>query len=191
MVCTTSTVARLLAGLLWLAAGLGCGRAEIFLGSDRSDPRASHGGQPSAEAGVSDGGPPGHSGSGEPGGRPDAGTGSGNTGTPGSDAGLTSPPVSGCTAGFGDCDGSARNGCETDLSTSLAHCGACGATCSIVAFDVVGSTCAQGRCQPVCELAHVDCDGNPANGCEVNTLFDAQNCGACGVVCPCSGGACN
>jgi hypothetical protein len=30
-----------------------------------------------------------------------------------------------CNAGFGDCDGNAANGCETNLRTTPAHCGAC------------------------------------------------------------------
>lgn len=29
-----------------------------------------------------------------------------------------------------------------------------------------------------------DCDGNRANGCEVDSLTDARHCGGCGVVCP-------
>jgi hypothetical protein len=40
-----------------------------------------------------------------------------------------------------------------------------------------------------CNAAHllsrcsfVDCDYNPANGCEVNTMTDANNCGGCGQV---------
>lgn len=28
-----------------------------------------------------------------------------------------------------------------------------------------------------------DCDGKPANGCEINIKTDSKNCGACGVVC--------
>lgn len=47
-----------------------------------------------------------------------------------------------CAAGFGDCDGDVANGCEVVTSTSFAHCGACGVTCSI------GRRCAAGRCEP-------------------------------------------
>jgi hypothetical protein len=35
-----------------------------------------------------------------------------------------------------------------------------------------------------------DCDGNRANGCEVDSLTDAQNCGGCRVVCPAERPAC-
>ena len=31
-----------------------------------------------------------------------------------------------CSAGFGDCDGMAQNGCETDTGQSSDHCGVCG-----------------------------------------------------------------
>ena len=35
-----------------------------------------------------------------------------------------------------------------------------------------------------CNAGFADCDGNYANGCEVNTNTDTKNCGACGKVCP-------
>jgi hypothetical protein len=31
-----------------------------------------------------------------------------------------------------------------------------------------------------CNVGFADCDGNPANGCEVNTRTDVNNCGGCG-----------
>lgn len=34
-----------------------------------------------------------------------------------------------------------------------------------------------------CAPGRADCDGNPGNGCEVDTTSDAGNCGACGVAC--------
>ena len=47
-----------------------------------------------------------------------------------------------CQAGFADCDGSAANGCETDL-TSSASCGACGNVCA------TGSSCSnEEQCVP-------------------------------------------
>jgi hypothetical protein len=36
----------------------------------------------------------------------------------------------------------------------------------------------------VCSAGTADCDMNAANGCEVTTSSDANNCGACGNVCP-------
>ncbi|MBK6534095.1 MAG: hypothetical protein IPF99_32365 [Deltaproteobacteria bacterium] len=46
--------------------------------------------------------------------------------------------VASCAAGFGDCDGNAANGCETDTRTSAIHCGACGTTCAMRSNAVLG-----------------------------------------------------
>src|SRR5262249_55637847 len=35
-----------------------------------------------------------------------------------------------CVAPFADCDGNADTGCEADLSSDPAHCGACGDSCA-------------------------------------------------------------
>jgi len=44
-----------------------------------------------------------------------------------------------CNAGFGDCDGNATNGCETNIVSDQNHCGACGRVCS--------GACAGGMCE--------------------------------------------
>ncbi len=98
-----------------------------------------------------------------------------------------------CAAGFGDCDGTAANGCETNTQTSAANCGACGRAC---ALPNATSTCAAGACAIIaaCATGFADCNANPADGCEVNTRTDNANCGACGRACAagrvCSGGVC-
>ncbi len=97
-----------------------------------------------------------------------------------------------CSANFGDCDGTAANGCETDTRTALAHCGGCGRAC---ALPHATASCAAGACTVMaCATGFADCDGVAANGCEVNTGTENGNCGACGTVCPagqvCSNGAC-
>jgi hypothetical protein len=35
----------------------------------------------------------------------------------------------------------------------------------------------------MCAAGRGDCDGMPANGCEVNLSSDDNNCGMCGIVC--------
>ena len=100
-----------------------------------------------------------------------------------------------CLADFGDCD--ARPGCETDLSTSLAHCGDCETPCVLANADEVcmGSACQVARC----EMGFEDCDGLAATGCEVSLSNTAAHCGSCGMDCnalpnvnsaSCSGSAC-
>jgi hypothetical protein len=39
----------------------------------------------------------------------------------------------------------------------------------------------------VCESANADCDGDPDNGCEVDTASDLEHCGGCGRVCHADG----
>ncbi|MDB4932429.1 MAG: uncharacterized protein JWM10_4913, partial [Myxococcaceae bacterium] len=87
-----------------------------------------------------------------------------------------------CAPGFGDCDRSAGNGCEVNLATTVAHCGACGAACPARAN--AASTCAASTCGYLCATGAADCDSNAANGCEVSTLTSVANCGGCGTVCP-------
>jgi len=91
-----------------------------------------------------------------------------------------------CDTGFGDCDGAPGNGCETDTRTAAAHCGVCGRTCATGANAT--ATCTAGACGLACATGFADCDGNAANGCEVDTRSAAQDCGACGTVC--SSGLC-
>jgi len=84
-----------------------------------------------------------------------------------------------CTEGFGDCDGDPSNGCETDLRTSLAHCGACGVAC---ALPNATAACVARVCSvSACPSGRGDCDMQPANGCEADLSAEPNNCGACGV----------
>jgi hypothetical protein len=89
--------------------------------------------------------------------------------------------IKACNTGFGDCDRNAANGCETNLSTSVSNCGACGNVCSAANAT---SSCTAGQCTIAsCNTGFADCDHNAANGCEANLTNDVRNCGACGVVC--------
>ncbi|MBL8603481.1 MAG: hypothetical protein JNK72_16270 [Myxococcales bacterium] len=86
-----------------------------------------------------------------------------------------------CNAGFGDCDGDASNGCETDLSTSAAHCGTCANACAIANAT---SACVAGRCGiTACNDGFGDCDLSAANGCEISLAAASEHCGGCGMRC--------
>jgi hypothetical protein len=86
-----------------------------------------------------------------------------------------------CDDGFADCDGDATNGCEVDTRTSPAHCGACNNACRVANATAV---CALGACGlGNCDTGFADCDGDPANGCEVDTRTSTTHCGACNNLC--------
>ncbi len=86
-----------------------------------------------------------------------------------------------CSRGFGNCDRAEANGCEVNLTNSVANCGACGTVCS---FPNAAAACANGACvRGACNAGFADCDGNPANGCEVDVRAMTGNCGACGRTC--------
>jgi len=52
------------------------------------------------------------------------------------------------------------------------------------------SSCVEGPAYTTpCAMGYADCDGNPANGCEVNLTEDANHCGACGTSCQAQGNA--
>ena len=99
--------------------------------------------------------------------------------------------VAACEVGRGDCDGGAGNGCEGDL-TAVTSCGACGRVCATGAHAT--PTCGSAGCGLACDAGWSDCDGDAANGCEVDVTGSSAHCGACGVVCTggrtCQAGAC-
>ena len=102
-----------------------------------------------------------------------------------------------CNAGFADCFGGALDGCETDLTTDVDHCGGCGTICPQVAHGArscVASTCGIASCA----TGYADCNMMVGDGCEQDLNTDVNNCGMCGMVCPtpnggtagCVGGTC-
>src|SRR5204862_142494 len=95
-----------------------------------------------------------------------------------------------CAGGFGNCDGVVSNGCEVNLSTDPAHCNTCATVCSSTNGD---PTCNSGTCGIGCNTGFGNCNGNPADGCEVNTNSSIANCGTCGFGCTTANGtpACN
>jgi len=100
--------------------------------------------------------------------------------------------VASCSTGYGNCDGVASNGCETNTATDVSNCGGCGTRCT-VANGSPG--CAAGSCTVAsCSSGFGNCDGTAANGCETNLNTNNSNCGMCGRTCPsgqtCRSGSC-
>jgi hypothetical protein len=92
--------------------------------------------------------------------------------------------VASCNGGYANCDSVVSNGCEVQLSTNTANCGACGSACT----NAHGTTsCAASSCVPSCGAGYGDCDASRPNGCET-ALNTVTNCGSCGNVCPANGG---
>ncbi|HKU39739.1 MAG TPA: C-type lectin domain-containing protein [Polyangiales bacterium] len=90
--------------------------------------------------------------------------------------------VGSCKAGFGDCDGDPKNGCEQSLDT-LQHCGGCNLACSKASCG--GGVCTAADCSAM--PGRADCDGDEAS-CEIDLRSDPNNCGACGSKCQFSAG---
>src|SRR5580658_1790981 len=90
--------------------------------------------------------------------------------------------VASCHAGHANCDGNPANGCEVNTQTDVDNCGGCGAVCPAGANST--ATCSAGACSAtVCQAGYANCDGNVANGCEVNTQTNPSDCGGCGIAC--------
>jgi hypothetical protein len=86
-----------------------------------------------------------------------------------------------CNPGFGNCDNNLANGCEVNTNTSPLNCGMCGNMCPVPANGT--ASCALGVCSAACSAGFANCDGNLANGCEVDINTSNAHCGGCGMVC--------
>ncbi len=102
-----------------------------------------------------------------------------------------------CNPGYFDCDGMPSTGCEVAVNGDPNNCGYCGNVCA--SGPNASGSCVNGSCQFSCNAGYMDCDNQPANGCEIAVISDPNNCGGCGHVCAprpnsmssCSGGTCN
>lgn len=105
--------------------------------------------------------------------------------------------IASCNSGFADCDTQYANGCEVNKNTDVSNCGACGNVCASVANGTQG--CAAGTCViAACNSGFANCDNVYADGCEINTNTNVNNCGNCGNVCTapngtaaCTAGTCS
>jgi hypothetical protein len=87
-----------------------------------------------------------------------------------------------CSKPYDNCDGTLSNGCETDLTRSVANCGACGTVCKDSATGT--AICRDSECKiSNCTPPYGDCDNNESDGCESNSQIDVNNCGGCGAAC--------
>jgi len=80
--------------------------------------------------------------------------------------------LSGCLAGFGNCNQAQVDGCEIDLGSEPSHCGSCPNACDASTF------CYQGGCTDTCPEGMDVCGGQ----C-IPIGDDPRNCGGCGRVC--------
>jgi hypothetical protein len=72
------------------------------------------------------------------------------------------------------------------------HCGSCGHACA--GADNAWPVCIASSCALSCKAGFLDCNGQAADGCEVDAQHDAAHCGGCGVACSpgqtCAAGVC-
>ncbi len=94
-----------------------------------------------------------------------------------------------CNTGFGDCDGNAANGCETNLNTNVSHCGGCGVRCAAPTGGSV--SCSAGRCVQACPSGQQNCGGvcRPSGACTSAGNGGCQTAGT--FVCSGTAAACS
>ncbi len=85
-----------------------------------------------------------------------------------------------CNPGWGDCNASVTDGCETDLTSNVHHCGSCSLDClSPAPSNVAQARCASSACAIIaCNPASYDQNGQFADGCECIDDSVASTCGA-------------
>jgi hypothetical protein len=89
--------------------------------------------------------------------------------------------IGSCNSGFANCNGVSNDGCEKNLNTDVQNCG----NCNLVCFTPNASpACINGQCAVgSCNTNYLNCNGQTADGCEINKMTNNQNCGSCGHAC--------
>lgn len=80
-----------------------------------------------------------------------------------------------CAKGLTCCGGAC-----IDVLKDTRHCGACSVACGT---QNGVAACQAGACRLSCDDGFADCNGQPVDGCEVNTRGDVAHCGGCGQAC--------
>lgn len=92
-----------------------------------------------------------------------------------------------CASGYGDCNNSVADGCETNTTADALNCGSCSKTCAPA--NATGS-CVNSACIIAsCSSGFGNCDNAYDNGCEINLPTNANFCGSCTTSCNDDGGA--
>jgi hypothetical protein len=91
--------------------------------------------------------------------------------------------VGACNAGYADCDSDRQgNGCEQNISSDPANCGACKQPCST--SHIQANACTAGVCSGTCAAGFADCNNAKlVDGCEPDIYTDPNHCGSCSTVC--------
>jgi hypothetical protein len=89
-----------------------------------------------------------------------------------------------CNPNYFDCNANPADGCEVNITSDANNCGACSNVCPN--HPASTRVCTASNCSYVCNGTFVDCNGLPADGCEVQANSfpsNSLNCGGCGNVC--------
>ncbi|MBN9163281.1 MAG: hypothetical protein J0I07_20100 [Myxococcales bacterium] len=98
------------------------------------------------------------------------------------DSGILMCSVTTCSEPWATCPTSAFP-CDANLLTDDDNCGQCGVRCGGERLNFSTWTCVEGQCTFSCTGSFRNCDKDPSNGCEVDSNYDAKNCGQCGHEC--------
>jgi hypothetical protein len=130
--------------------------------------------------------------------------GSGGAGGAAGSAASSTGAGGACVSPFADCNADPLDGCEADLDSDPKNCGICGAVCATGLCTAAlchaaacnggpGANAGSAKGVTICFGTRADCNGQFADGCEINLERDPLHCGVCGNPCAsgfCTGGTC-